>query len=133
MPSSVFYLGSVSKQFVTFSILLLEEEGKLNLDDKIQKFLPDFPVYESPLTIRHFIHHTSGVRDYLTLMDLMGRNYLDHIEDDEVYELIKRQSSLNFSPGEPSRSTGTPSYLNLSPLLPSGYIYFVCISLKNST
>ncbi len=100
MPSSVFYLGSVSKQFVTFSILLLEEEGKLNLDDKIQKFLPDFPVYESPLTIRHFIHHTSGVRDYLTLMYLMGRNYLDHIEDDEVFELIKRQSSLNFSPGE---------------------------------
>ncbi|NOQ97798.1 MAG: serine hydrolase [Calditrichae bacterium] len=99
-PSSVFYLGSVSKQFVTFSILLLEEEGKLNLDDKIQKFLPDFPVYESPLTIRHFIHHTSGVRDYLTLMYLMGRNYLDHIEDDEVYELIKRQRSLNFSPGE---------------------------------
>jgi CubicO group peptidase (beta-lactamase class C family) len=100
MPSSVFYLGSVSKQFVTFSILLLEEQGKLNLDDEIQKFLPDFPVYESPLTIRHFIHHTSGVRDYLTLMYLMGSNYLDHIEDDEVYELIKRQSALNFSPGE---------------------------------
>jgi len=99
-PSSVFYLGSVSKQFVTFSILLLEEQGKLDLDDQIQKFLPDFPVYESPLTIRHFIHHTSGVRDYLTLMYLMGRNYLDHIEDEEVYELIKRQKALNFSPGE---------------------------------
>jgi CubicO group peptidase (beta-lactamase class C family) len=99
-PSSVFYLGSVSKQFVTFSILLLEEQGKLDLDDEIQKFLPDFPVFESPLTIRHFIHHTSGVRDYLTLMYLIGRNYLDHIEDDEVYELIKRQSELNFSPGE---------------------------------
>jgi CubicO group peptidase (beta-lactamase class C family) len=100
LPSSVFYLGSVSKQFVTFCILLLEEQGKLNLDDEIQKFLPDFPEYGFPLTIRHFIHHTSGVRDYLTLMYLMGRNYLDHIEDDEVYELIKRQSSLNFSPGE---------------------------------
>ena len=99
-PSSVFYLGSVSKQFVTFCILLLEDQGKLNLDDEIQKFLPDFPEYEAPLTIRHFIHHTSGVRDYLTLMYLAGRNYLDHIEDDEVYELIKRQSSLNFSPGE---------------------------------
>ena len=99
-PSSVFYLGSVSKQFVTFSILLLEEKGKLDLDDEIQKFLPDFPEYESPLTIRHFIHHTSGVRDYLTLMYLMGRNYLDHIEEDEVYEIIKRQSALNFSPGE---------------------------------
>lgn len=99
-PSSVFYIGSVSKQFVTFSILLLEEQGKLNLDDKIQKYLPDFPEYGAPLTIRHFIHHTSGVRDYLTLMYLKGRNYLDHTEVDEVYELIKRQKELNFTPGE---------------------------------
>lgn len=95
--SSVFYIGSVSKQFVTFSILLLEEQGKLNLEDRIQKFLPDFPEYETPLTIRHFIHHTSGVRDYLTLMYLKGRNYLDHTEVSEVYDLIKRQKELNFS------------------------------------
>jgi len=99
-PSSVFYIGSVSKQFVTFSILLLEEQGKLDLDDKIQKYLPDFPEYEAPLTIRHFIHHTSGVRDYLTLMYLKGRNYLDNADVDEVYELIKKQKELNFSPGE---------------------------------
>jgi len=99
-PSSVFYIGSVSKQFVTFSILLLEEQGKINLDDKIQKYLPDFPEYGSPLTIRNFIHHTSGVRDYLELMYLKGRNYLDNMEVDEVYELIKRQEELNFEPGE---------------------------------
>ncbi len=99
-PSSVFYIGSVSKQFVTFCILLLEEQGKLDLDDKIQKFLPDFPEYEAPLTVRNFIHHTSGVRDYLTLMSLKGRSYLDHIEDEEVYELIKQQEELNFKPGD---------------------------------
>ncbi len=99
-PSSVFYIGSVSKQFVTFSILLLEEQGKLNLDDRIQKYLPDFPEYDTPLTIRHFIHHTSGVRDYLTLMYLKGRNYLDNTDVDEVYKLIKKQKELNFSPGE---------------------------------
>jgi CubicO group peptidase (beta-lactamase class C family) len=99
-PASVFYIGSVSKQFVTFCILLLEEQGKLDLDDRIQKFLPDFPDYGYPLTIWHFIHHTSGVRDYLTLMHLMGRNYLDHIEEEEVYEIIKRQSVLNFTPGD---------------------------------
>ena len=52
-PSSVFYIGSVSKQFVTFSILLLEEQGKLDLDDRIQKYLPDFPDYNSNLTIRN--------------------------------------------------------------------------------
>jgi CubicO group peptidase (beta-lactamase class C family) len=99
-PSSVFYIGSVSKQFVTFSILLLEEQGKLDLDDKIQKYLPDFPDYNSNLTIRNFIHHTSGVRDYLTLMYLKGRNYLDNADVDEVYELIKKQKELNFIPGE---------------------------------
>ncbi len=99
-PSSVFYIGSVSKQFVTFSILLLEEQGKLDLDDKIQKHLPDFPEYDAPLTIRHFIHHTSGIRDFFTLMYLNGRNYLDISDVEEVYELIKRQKELNFSPGE---------------------------------
>ena len=99
-PSSVFYIGSVSKQFVTFSILLLEEQGKLDLDDRIQKYLPDFPDYNSNLTIRNFIHHTSGVRDYLTLMYLKGRNYLDNADVDEVYELIKKQKELNFIPGE---------------------------------
>ena len=98
--TSVFYIGSVSKQFVTFCVLLLEETGKINLDDPIQKYLPDFPEYERPLTIRHFIHHTSGVRDYLTLMYLKGRDYLDNIDVDEVYELIKSQQDLNFTPGE---------------------------------
>ncbi len=99
-PSSVFYIGSVSKQFVTFCILLLEEQGKIDLDDPIQKYLPDFPKYEAPLTIRHFIHHTSGVRDYLTLMSLKNRSYLDHTTIDEVYDLIKRQKVLNFTPGD---------------------------------
>ena len=99
-PESVFYIGSVSKQFVTFCILLLEEQGKLRLDDRIQEYLPDFPEYGAPLTIRHFIHHTSGVRDYLTLMDLKGRDYLDHTTPEEVYRLIRRQRELNFTPGE---------------------------------
>ncbi len=85
---------------MTFSILLLEEQGKLNLDDSIQKYLLDFPDYGSPQTIRHFIHHTSGVRDYLTLMYLKGRNYLGNFNVDEVYDLIKRQKELNFPPGE---------------------------------
>ncbi|MCH7677406.1 serine hydrolase [candidate division KSB1 bacterium] len=98
--SSVFYLGSVSKQFVTMCILLLEEQGKLNLDDEIQLYLPDFPKYQAPLTIRHFIHHTSGVRDNLTLWELAGNDLLDHIDDDAIYQLIKRQKILNFTPGD---------------------------------
>ena len=99
-PSSVFYIASVSKQFVTMSILLLEEQGKLSLDDEIQKHLPDFPKYKDPLTIRHFIHHTSGVRDNLTLWNLAGKDVYDHIDRDAMYEMIKRQKELNFKPGE---------------------------------
>ena len=99
-PSTVFYIGSVSKQFVTMCILLLEEQEKLNLDDEIQEYLPDFPQYDTPLTIRHFIHHTSGVRDFLTLWTLAGNDYLDHIDEDAVYRLIKRQKALNFTPGD---------------------------------
>lgn len=99
-PSSVFYLGSVSKQFVAFSILLLEEQGKLDLADPIQKYLPDFPVYSAPITIRHLIHHTSGIRDYLSLMHLQWKDYMNHSESETSYELIKRQKELNFLPGE---------------------------------
>ena len=99
-PKSVFYMASVSKQFVTMAILLLEEQGKLSLDDEVQKHLPDFPRYESPLTIRHFIHHTSGVRDNLTLWALTGRSVYDHVDKEAIYKMIKRQKELNFKPGE---------------------------------
>ncbi len=99
-PKSVFYLASLSKQFTAISILLLEEQGKLSLDDEIQKFLPDFPRYSSPIRVRHLVHHTSGLRDFSTLMDLQGKNYLDHVPEQDVYELIKRQKALNFSPDE---------------------------------
>ena len=98
-PSSVFYLGSTSKQFVAFSILLLEEQGKLDLDDKIQKYLPDFPQYIAPITIRHLIHHTSGIKDYLGLMQSNGKNYLDNFEASEAFDLIVKQEKLNFYPG----------------------------------
>ncbi|MBT8221333.1 MAG: beta-lactamase family protein [Bacteroidia bacterium] len=99
-PSTVFYTGSVSKQFVTMCILLLEEEGLLDLDAEIQTYLPDFPRYEHPLTIRNFVHHTSGVRDYLTLWNLAGNDFLDAAPEEAFYEMIKRQKELNFTPGE---------------------------------
>ena len=98
--SSVFYIGSVSKQFVAMCILLLEEDGKLRLDDRVQKYLPDFPEYNAPLTIRNFINHTSGIRDNLTLWSLAGKDYLDHIDKQEMYQLIRRQKELNFTPNE---------------------------------
>jgi CubicO group peptidase (beta-lactamase class C family) len=97
---TVFYIGSTSKQFVAMCILLLEEQGKLSLDDDIRDYLPKFPEYDRPITIRHLIHHTSGIRDYLTLWNLAGKDYLDYMPEQAVYDMICRQKELNFSPGE---------------------------------
>ena len=97
---TVFYIGSVSKQFVAMCILLLEEQGKLSLDDDIREYLSDFPEFDRPITIRHLIHHTSGIRDYLTLWNLAGKDYLDFMPEQAVYDMICRQKELNFSPGE---------------------------------
>ena len=66
-PESVFYIASVSKQFTAACIVLLAQRGDLSLDDDIRTHIPKIPAYESPITIRHLIHHTSGLRDYLDL------------------------------------------------------------------
>ena len=98
-PASIMDTGSVSKQFTAVAIALLAEQGKLSLDDDIRKYLPEIPQYETPITIRHLIHHTSGLRDYLTLMALAGMRDDDHYVDGEVMNLLARQKELNFKPG----------------------------------
>lgn len=98
-PQSVFYIGSVSKQFVSASIGLLAIQGKLDLDDNIRKYIPEIREYETPITVRHLIHHTSGVRDYLTLIGIAGVDFGTYHEQD-VLDLIARQKELNFKPGE---------------------------------
>ncbi|MFQ5628529.1 MAG: serine hydrolase domain-containing protein [bacterium] len=97
---SVFRIGSTSKQFTAMCILLLAEQGKLALDDDIRKHVPEMPDYGTLITISHLIHHTSGIRDYLTLMELAGLRNDDFLIDDEVIDLIARQKELNFKPGD---------------------------------
>lgn len=79
---------------------LLEEEGALSLDDSLRKFLPQMPEYAEEITIRHLIHHTSGLRDYLTLAEIAGIRDDDYFTDAEVVDLLARQKELNFKPGE---------------------------------
>ena len=98
-PSTAFYAGSVSKQFVAASIALLAEDGAISLDDDIRKHVPEIPDYGKTISIRHLVHHTSGLRDYLTLMSLAGRNFADSASEEEVVALIARQKELNFEPG----------------------------------
>jgi CubicO group peptidase (beta-lactamase class C family) len=99
-PRSVFEIGSVSKQFTAMCILLLEKRGKLQLDDDIRTYIPEMPVYERPITIRHLLHHTSGIRDIETLYPLAGWPYANYYSEAQQLDLITRQQALNFPPGD---------------------------------
>src|SRR3984893_16060757 len=69
-PQSVFYMGSVSKQFTAASVALAAEQGFLSLDDDVRKYIPELPDYGHAITLRQMLHHTSGLRDFLTLLYL---------------------------------------------------------------
>ncbi|MGB8063475.1 MAG: serine hydrolase domain-containing protein [Candidatus Sulfotelmatobacter sp.] len=99
-PQSVFDIGSISKQITAMAILLLAQEHKLSLDDDVRKYLPEIPDYGSTITIRHMLHHTSGLRNYDDLFDLEGIPEADLTTDRDAMDLIVRQKGVNFKPGE---------------------------------
>jgi CubicO group peptidase (beta-lactamase class C family) len=99
-PETVFRIASVSKQFTAMSLLLLEQDGALSLDDDIRKYLPAMPDYGRPISIRHLVQHSSGIRDYEGITSLMGIADEDTYIEQEVMELLARQKALNFAPGE---------------------------------
>ncbi len=99
-PSSVFDIGSTSKQFTAASILLLEKQGKLSVNDDVRKYISELPDYGKKITILHLLNHTSGLRDYLALMELAGINTDSVTTDDDALALVARQKALNFEPGD---------------------------------
>ena len=99
-PTSIFHVASVSKQFTATAIMLLERDGKLSLDDNIRKYLPEIPDYGTPITIRHLLTHTSGLRDQWELLAFArGRFEEDRITEADVLDIVSRQTALNFKPG----------------------------------
>jgi CubicO group peptidase (beta-lactamase class C family) len=92
-PTTVFDAGSIRKQFVAASILMLAEEGKLALTDDIRKYIPQLPDYGRTITIDHLLTHTSGVRDWQVLLTLAGG-------DPTALSMILRQKDINFTPGD---------------------------------
>lgn len=107
-PETVFDIASVSKQFTSFAIALLAEEGVLSLDDPIRKWVPELPaeVYDG-VTLRHLVHHTGGVRDWVELLWLAGWRFDDVISMPDILELARRQQALNFPPGSQERYSNT--------------------------
>lgn len=99
-PDTIFEAGSVSKQFTAAAVLLLGRDGKLSLDDPVRKHLPELPEYTAPVTIRHMLQHTSGLRDWGDIAELSGwprttRAYTHA----HVLDSIARQTAPNFAPG----------------------------------
>jgi CubicO group peptidase (beta-lactamase class C family) len=93
-PETIFQSGSTGKQFTATAVMMLVEEGKLSLDDKITRFFPDAPASWSAITVRHLLTHTSGMTDYPQDFDLRR----DYTEDDLLQRI--KAIPLAFQPGE---------------------------------
>lgn len=110
-PQSVFDIGSTSKQFTAFSIHLLARDGKLSLDDDVRKWVPEVPDYGKTVTIRNLLYHTSGLRDYIEVMELQGIQTEDLTTDEDSLAAIARQKAPNFDPGEEHLYSNTGYFL----------------------
>lgn len=98
-PATVFHVASVSKQFTAMSILLLEQQGKLSIDDDIHKYLPEMADFGAKITLRHLLNHTSGIRDHWDLVRMAGWRMDDVITQRQLLSMLFHQKELNFAPG----------------------------------
>lgn len=95
-PQTNYRLASVTKQFTATAILLLAQDNKLFLSDKISKYLPSLPKSDSSITLHHLLTHTSGLIDY---EDLMAEGTTKQVHDADVLNLLESADSLHFAPG----------------------------------
>ena len=111
-PDKIFDIGSCSKQFTAACIVMLVRDGKVSLDDNVRKYIPELPDYGTPITVRHLLHHTSGLRDYNELLDLAGfRGDSDCPTIEEALKVICLQKKLNYAPGAEYSYTNTGFFL----------------------
>ncbi|MBA4144513.1 MAG: penicillin-binding protein [Cytophaga sp.] len=94
-----FHVASVSKQFTAFAIYLLKQQGKISLEDDVRKYIPELPVYNKIIRIKHLLAHTSGLRDQWATLTLAGWQMEDIITTEQIIKLACRQKSLNFETG----------------------------------
>ena len=99
--NSVFQAASIAKQVTAMAVMLLVRDGKLTLDDEVRKYIPELPNYGARITIRHLLTHTSGLRDFFEMLILArGRFEEDRITEADMLDIVTRQKSLNFKPGD---------------------------------
>ncbi|MCX7907843.1 MAG: beta-lactamase family protein [Bacteroidetes bacterium] len=97
--STRFVLASVSKQFTAFAVHLLAAEGRLDLDGDVRQYIPELAHLKARITVRHLLHHTSGLRESLDLARLAGWRPEDVLTMSDVLRLAYGQRELNFEPG----------------------------------
>lgn len=119
-PATIFPVASISKQFTAWSILLLERQGNLRLDDDIRKYLSWLPDLKEKITIRNLLNHTGGMRDHMKLLAITGTNVMigDVITQEQAIRVISKQQGLNFKPGEKYRYSNS-GYIILSEIVRS--------------
>ena len=98
-PDTVFHAASLAKQFTAYAVHLLAARGRLGLDDDVRRYVPELPDYGHPITLRHLLHHTSGLRDQWNLLHLAGFRGDDVITAGDALAMTVRQRALNFPPG----------------------------------
>ncbi len=94
-------IGSTSKQFTAFAVMLQAERGHLSLDDDIRTHIPELPRFDGTIQVRHLITHTSGLREFLNLLRMTGRRLDrgDWIDRSELIDIVQRQPALQNAPG----------------------------------
>ena len=97
--ATVFDIASVSKQFCAFAIAMLAEQGTLSLDDDVRKHIPELPDFGPTITLRHLVHHTSGLRDWPGTLAMGGWRMEDVISFEQILTMAQHQKILNFEPG----------------------------------
>jgi CubicO group peptidase (beta-lactamase class C family) len=95
----VFDIASVSKQFAGFAISTLLQDGKIALDDDIRKYLPEVPDFGKTITIKHLLHHTSGLRDWPQTLNVAGWRWDEVFSFQDIMRMVKNQKELDFDPG----------------------------------
>ena len=97
--TTIFDIASVSKQFAAFAIVTLSHQGKLSIEDDIRTHLPDVPDFGHTIAIRHLLHHTSGLRDWVQSLVIAGDLMDDVISFKHILKMARHQKVLNFEPG----------------------------------
>jgi CubicO group peptidase (beta-lactamase class C family) len=109
-PDTQFLLASLTKQFTAMAIMILAERHKLQFDDTLAKFCPEFPAYARTITIRNLLNHTAGLTQYDDILGVkLDENYFrssksppaaHELTAAEVLQILSRQEKLRFTPGD---------------------------------